>query len=110
MHDTERTFDVKRGVDVALGDGPVNAAVNALSRITGLEIRVSNYQAAGVTAGSDAQGEVTLNVQINGGVFAGEGLDTDLNVAAVRAVINGINKALEAKHLDEPVPAASVGT
>ena len=96
--------------DVALGDGPVNAAVNALSRITGLEIRVSNYQAAGVTAGSDAQGEVTLNVQINGGVFAGEGLDTDLNVAAVRAVINGINKALEANHLDESAPAASVGT
>jgi 2-isopropylmalate synthase len=78
----------------ATGDGPVDATVRAVNRIAGCESRVSTYTARAVTEGSEAVGEVMIQVEIEGRSVVGRAASTDLNIAAARAYLDAINKAV----------------
>jgi 2-isopropylmalate synthase len=84
-----------RGVveEAACGDGPVDAACNAIDRITGLPGHLAEFKLDAVTGGKDALGEVTLKVEVGNLKVTGRGLSTDIIEASVRAYINAINKA-----------------
>jgi len=49
--------------DASIGDGPVDASFKAIERITGVEGRLKTYKIQAVSAGKDAQGEVSLSIE-----------------------------------------------
>lgn len=79
--------------EAATGDGPVDAACNAVMRIAGGEWSLIAYDIKAVTGGMDALGEVIVRVQHEGVTHTGRGLSTDIIEASVRAYINAINRA-----------------
>jgi len=78
--------------DAAIGDGPVDAAYQAIDRITGIPGRLIDYQIKAVTSGKDAIGEVHVKVQFNGSAAAGKAASTDVIEASAKAYLNAVNK------------------
>ncbi|MCA9810758.1 MAG: 2-isopropylmalate synthase, partial [Candidatus Dadabacteria bacterium] len=60
------------------GDGPVDAAYQAVSKATGLSPVLETYVVASITEGIDAQGEVTVRVADEGIITQGQGANTDI--------------------------------
>ncbi len=78
--------------DSATGDGPVDAALRAVDRITGLPGQVLEYTVHSVTGGKDAVGEVFMRVDFGKTSFIGKAASTDVVDASARAYLNAINK------------------
>jgi len=78
--------------DSAVGDGPVDAALRAIDRITGMPGRLMDYTVHSVTRGKDAVGEVHMKVDFGNISFIGKGASTDVVDASARAYLNAINK------------------
>lgn len=77
----------------AWGDGPVDAAYRAIGKIVDAEFRVDEYAIHAVTSGSQAMGEVTVRVRVNGGpCVVGRGASTDIIEASAKAYIDGLNR------------------
>jgi 2-isopropylmalate synthase len=91
--------------EAATGDGPVDAVVNAIDRVTGFKGKVENYNLKALTQGRDAQGEVTLTVTTNGDEANGRGVSTDVIEASAKAYLNAVNKLL-LKHKAKNAKAA----
>lgn len=80
--------------EAAMGDGPIDAAYNAATRIIGGEWSLSDYGIKAVTKGMDALGEVTVRVKRDNETHVGSGLSTDIIEASIHAYINAVNRAL----------------
>jgi 2-isopropylmalate synthase len=80
--------------DVAVGAGPIDAAYNAINKITGLSIGLENYKINAVTQGRDALGEVQVEMSYQDRKIKGRGTSTDIIEASVNAYLNGLNKLL----------------
>lgn len=78
--------------DSAIGDGPVDAAYKAISKIVGQELLLEDFAIQSVGDGEDAQGEVTVKVMFNSELYIGRGISTDIIEASLLAYINAINK------------------
>ncbi len=78
----------------ATGDGPIDAAYNAVSRIVGGEWPLAAYDIKAVTEGMDALGEVIVRVTQDGRTYTGRGFSTDIIEASILAYINAINRAI----------------
>ncbi len=78
--------------EAATGDGPVDAAFNAIERCTGLSFNLEDYIVRSVTGGKDAQGEVVVKLDKDGKKVRGRGLSTDIVEASVKAYIDAINR------------------
>jgi len=76
----------------AEGDGPVDAAFKAIKSLVEPNGRLLLYSVNAITAGTDAQGEVTVRLQNEGLVVNGQGSDTDIVVASAKALIAALNK------------------
>jgi 2-isopropylmalate synthase len=91
------TIRLRRGdevvTDAATGDGPVDAAVSAINRITGMQGTVDDYRLRSITKGGDAQGEVSIRAHINGRAIGGKGLSTDIVLASAQAWLDAVNRA-----------------
>ncbi len=84
-----------RGVEKraeAYGGGPVDAAFKAIESIVKSEAELLLYSVNNITSGTDAQGEVTVRLAKGGRIVNGQGADTDIVVASVKAYLNGLNK------------------
>jgi len=80
-------------VDVALGDGPVDAAFNAIDKIAGTQdLKLSFYNISSATDGKDAVGEVLVKLERGGRLYNGRGISTDILEASILAYLNAINK------------------
>ncbi len=79
--------------DAATGDGPIDAVFRALERITGIVARLDDYDVHSVSGGKDAQGEVTLEIDVSGRRFHGKGVSTDIIEASALAYLQALNKA-----------------
>ncbi len=77
--------------EVAVGDGPVDAAFKAINRIIGKDLDLESYELGAVTGGEDAQGEATVKVGYQGQQWNGRGLSTDVLEASILAYISAIN-------------------
>ncbi len=80
--------------DAACGDGPVDAVFNAIDRITGVKVKLSDYYIRALTRGKDAQGEAVVEIKDNGYSFVGKSTSTDTLEASVKAYLKAINKML----------------
>ncbi len=76
----------------ATGDGPVDAACHAVDKITDIYGKMHEYKLHAVSSGKDALGEVISRIEINGKLYNGRGLSTDIIEASVKSYINAINK------------------
>lgn len=81
-------------MEAATGDGPVNAAFNAIERTVGFSLDLQDYSLKGVTEGADALGEATVRVAKDGRIFVGRGVSTDIIEASVKAYLNAINRVI----------------
>ncbi len=79
-------------LDAATGDGPIDALYSAVQRITGVSVTLEDYQTRSVTAGKEAQGEVTVEVRHREQKVRGRGLSTDVLEAAAKAYLAAINR------------------
>ena len=84
------------------GDGPVDAAFNAVKELFPHGARLQLYQVHAVTQGTDAQAEVTVRLEEDGRTVNGQAADTDTMVASVKAYINALNKLLVKREKSAP--------
>lgn len=79
--------------EAALGDGPIDAAFNAVSRLSGADnIKLEEYNIKAVTEGADALGEATVKISVDGGRYSGRGVSTDILEASIKAYVSALNK------------------
>ncbi len=78
--------------EAAIGDGPVDAAMKAVDKITELNTILHEYSLNAITGGKDALGEVTVRVMHNDRYFIGRGVSPDVIEASVRAYVDALNK------------------
>jgi 2-isopropylmalate synthase len=81
--------------DAGIGDGPVDAALKAIDRLTGTTGKLMDYSLRAVSQGMDALGEVTAKVDFGDGeLVTGKGASTDVIEASARAYLNAVNRHL----------------
>ena len=76
----------------AQGSGPVDATFKAIESIVNSGCDLQLYSVNNITTGTDSQGEVTVRVDKGGRIVNGQGADTDIVIASVKAYINALNK------------------
>ncbi len=83
-------------VHAAVGAGPVDATYRAIDEIVPVDCELLEYDVHAITAGIDAQGEVSVRLTDSTGtrVVKGYGADTDIIVASAKAYLNAINRLL----------------
>jgi 2-isopropylmalate synthase len=79
--------------DAAIGDGPVDAIFKAVERVTGVHANLREFVVRGVTQGKDAQGEVTLELEVESDdrSYRGRAASTDIVEASALAYLNAVN-------------------
>ena len=80
----------------ACGDGPVDAAYEAIREATGQSPRLEDYSIRAVTSGKEALGEATVKITESGRTYIGRGISTDIIEASARAYIDAINRMVSA--------------
>ncbi|HUJ23982.1 MAG TPA: 2-isopropylmalate synthase [Bryobacteraceae bacterium] len=76
----------------AIGDGPVDATCKAIAQVTQTSAKLERYEIRAVTSGTEALGEVTVQIADRGRKVVGRGASTDVIEASARAYIDGLNK------------------
>jgi len=74
------------------GNGPIDAAFNAIGKLTGTGSELLRFSVSALTGGTDAQGEVTVRLSENGLLALGRGADPDIITASAKAYVNGLNR------------------
>jgi 2-isopropylmalate synthase len=94
-------------VQTATGTGPVDAVYQAINSLVGLENELTEFTVKSVTEGIDAQGEVVVRILCAGRTYTGRGADTDIIVAAAKAVLQAINRALSVERPEDAAVRAN---
>jgi 2-isopropylmalate synthase len=85
----------------AIGDGLIDAAMGAIARAAGVEARLISFNVSSVTGGSDALGDVVVQLESDGFKASGRGLSTDVVEASARAYLNAVNKIVRLRERGE---------
>ena len=80
----------------ACGDGPVDAAYEAIRQATGQSPKIEKYSIRAVTEGKDALGEAIVRIR-NTRSFTGRGVSTDIIEASAKAYVDAINRMVAAE-------------
>jgi 2-isopropylmalate synthase len=76
----------------ASGDGPVDAALKAIERATGVDVVLRKFEVRSVSAGEDAQGEALVYVEYNQRTYRGSSVSTNIVESATQAFLEVINR------------------
>jgi 2-isopropylmalate synthase len=93
------------GIDHAIdatGDGPVDAAFNAVKMLYPHKASLQLYQVSAVTEGTDAQATVSVRIEEDGRIATGSSADTDTIVASVKAYVNALNRLIQRRQKSAP--------
>jgi 2-isopropylmalate synthase len=115
--------DGKVYTEAGFGTGPVDAACQAIKRITGAKAHLVEFTIQAITEGLDAVGDVSIRIEaeepataerpLAGAearprrLFSGRGVDTDIVVASAKAYLQAVNKLLASR--DDNVSVIAVG-
>ncbi|MET7298449.1 2-isopropylmalate synthase [Embleya sp. NPDC005575] len=89
---------VEMGVDgvvqalEAIGNGPIDAFVRALSEL-GFDARVLDYSEHAMSGGEDARAAAYVECAVDGRVLWGVGVDENIVRASLKAVVSAVNRA-----------------
>jgi 2-isopropylmalate synthase len=89
----------------ACGDGPVDAAYEAIREATNLLPKLESYSIRAVTGGKEALGEATVRISEDGRSFIGRGISTDIIEASAKAYVDAINRMVAVKGKDKTTEA-----
>ena len=74
------------------GGGAVEAFVAAVSAVSGLDIRILDYQEHAIGVGTDAQAVTYMELKLADQELWGVGLHSDIITASLRSIISGVNR------------------
>lgn len=94
--------------DAGFGTGPVDAVYKGINRIVQVQNTLTEYMVQAVTEGMDANGDVTIRIEVPDGdnapetaqgrrrrrLYSGRGVDTDIVVASAKAYLQALNKQI----------------
>ena len=80
--------------DAACGDGPVDAALKTIDRMTGIQGKLLDFNLQAVTVGKDALGEVNMRVAFGPDMVSAKAASTDIVEASARAYLSCVNRLL----------------
>jgi 2-isopropylmalate synthase len=84
--------NAKEHVFSAVGNGPVDAALNAILGITPSKVQLKEFHIEAISGGSDAMCHVTIAVEDeHGHIFDASGSGDDIVLSSVEALVNAIN-------------------
>ena len=90
------TVRLKRGKDLlqdaACGDGPVDAVLKTMDRMTRIQGRLLDFSLQAVTMGKDAMGEVSMRVAFGSEIMNGKSASTDIVEASAKAYLSCVNR------------------
>lgn len=75
-----------------LGDGPVDATLKAIKKLTKTKAKLMQYNVGSITGGTDALGEVTVRVTEGSHTVVGKGSSTDIIEASAKAYVHALNR------------------
>lgn len=76
----------------AIGDGPVDAVYKAIATLTESQVKLVRYDIRAITSGTEALGEVTVQLEQGSNRALGRGTSTDVIEASARAYIDALNR------------------
>ncbi len=77
---------------VYMGDGSIDAAFQAIEKITGCHYELDDFQLQAVTEGREAMGQTVVKLRAGGKVYSGRGISTDIVGAGIEAYLSALNK------------------
>src|SRR5689334_21075694 len=80
------------------GNGPVDATFNCIKKLIPNDAVLELYQVHAVTAGTDAQAEVSVRLAEDGRAVTSKGADPDTLVASAKAYLGALNKLTARRH------------
>ncbi len=89
-------FGDKEFVESGIGIGPVDAAMNAISKVVEgtANISVQEYHVDAVSGGTDAVVSVVVKLTDGKRIVTARGTSGDIIMASVQAMLNGVNRLL----------------
>jgi len=85
-------------IAAGIGDGPVDAVSNAIWQMVDPSLKLQDYHLKAITGGTDALADVSIKLSDERfNVFVARAVDEDVISASAKAIIKGINKALNYK-------------
>ena len=92
------TMRLKRGTeifqDAGCGDGPVDAALKTIDRITKIKGKLLDFSLQAISVGKDAMGEVTVRVAFDDEIVSAKAASTDIVEAGTKAYLSCVNRVL----------------
>ena len=85
----------KRVEGVAIGTGPIYAAIRAVEKIVRHPFSMEDYNIQAVTEHRDALGEVQVKLSDETGVYRGRGVSTDIIEGSILACLAALNRMLD---------------
>jgi 2-isopropylmalate synthase len=79
------------------GNGPIDALVRGLADQTGLAISVLDYHEHAMSTGADALAAAYVEADVDGEPVWGVGIHASIVTASLRAVVNAVNRAIQAR-------------
>ncbi len=76
----------------ASGNGPVDAAINAVKQIIRRQVVLEEFLIQAITRGSDDVGKVHMQIEYEKRMYNGFGANTDIITASVEAFLDALNK------------------
>lgn len=83
--------------DAACGDGPVDAVLKAIDRMTGMKGKLLEFSVEAVTIGKDAMGEVSVHVAFGTETVSSKAASTDIIEASAKAYLSCVNRFMSSK-------------
>jgi D-citramalate synthase len=84
-------------IEAGIGNGPVDAVINSIRKAVSScaeDIILEEYHVDSITGGTDALVEVRVKLSKNGKMITASGARTDIIMASVEAVMNGMNRLI----------------
>jgi 2-isopropylmalate synthase len=76
------------------GNGPIAAFVHALTGADAPKFEVANYREQSLSSGTEASALAFIQIKLaDGGTKWGAGVDTNVELAAIKAVLSAVNRA-----------------
>jgi 2-isopropylmalate synthase len=78
--------------DAGFGVGSVDATFSAIRKVTRSNYPLTKYAVNAITGGTDALGQVTVQLRYNERSVVGRGTHSDVIVASAKAYVNALNR------------------
>lgn len=96
--------------DAAVGNGPIDALFKAINRITGAQVKVTDYRVRAVSADIDALGEANVEIEFGGQRSHARAVSVDVIEASALAYLEVVNRAASRQLRERLKPTDNVPT